>query len=176
MNIFYLDKNLNKCAQYHCDKHVVKMILEYSQILSTSHRVLDGIYIETKINNRKTKIYQLSNEILEQNLYKATHINHPCNIWIRLSKNNYLYLFNLLTLLLNEYELRYNKTHKCKQLLTYLKNPPNNISNDIFTEPPQCMPDDCKVINNSIEAYRNYYKQYKMKFAVWKNTLKPYWI
>lgn len=28
MNIFYLDHNTTKCAQYHNDKHVVKMILE----------------------------------------------------------------------------------------------------------------------------------------------------
>ena len=26
----------------HCDKHVVKMILETAQMLSTAHRVLDG--------------------------------------------------------------------------------------------------------------------------------------
>ena len=28
MNIFYLDKEPRLCAQYHVDKHVVKMILE----------------------------------------------------------------------------------------------------------------------------------------------------
>jgi len=34
MNIFYLDSNPQKCAEYHCDKHVVKMILESAQLLS----------------------------------------------------------------------------------------------------------------------------------------------
>ena len=42
MNIFYLSTNTDECARYHCDKHVVKMILETAQMLSTAHRVLDG--------------------------------------------------------------------------------------------------------------------------------------
>ena len=42
MNIFYLDEDVQKCAEYHVDRHVVKMILEYAQLLSTAHRVLDG--------------------------------------------------------------------------------------------------------------------------------------
>jgi hypothetical protein len=42
MNIFYLDKDPIKAAEYSCDKHVVKMILESAQMLCTAHRVLDG--------------------------------------------------------------------------------------------------------------------------------------
>ena len=42
MNIFYLDRDPKIAAQMMCDKHVVKMILESAQILSTAHRVLDG--------------------------------------------------------------------------------------------------------------------------------------
>ena len=42
MNIFYLHSDPRTCAEYHCDKHVVKMILEYAQLLSTAHRILDG--------------------------------------------------------------------------------------------------------------------------------------
>ena len=41
MNIFYLDKRPDDCAEMHADKHCVKMILEYAQMLSTAHRVLD---------------------------------------------------------------------------------------------------------------------------------------
>ena len=42
MNIFYLDRDPVIAAQMMCDKHVVKMILESAQMLSTAHRVLDG--------------------------------------------------------------------------------------------------------------------------------------
>lgn len=33
MNIFYLDKDIQKCVEYHCDKHVVKLIIEELQLL-----------------------------------------------------------------------------------------------------------------------------------------------
>ena len=42
MNIFYLHPNPQTAARMHCDKHCVKMILEYAQLLSTAHRDLDG--------------------------------------------------------------------------------------------------------------------------------------
>jgi hypothetical protein len=176
MNIFYLDKDLNTCAQYHCDKHVVKMILEYSQILSTAHRVLDGTLTEEKVNNRKRKTWTLSNKLFDIALYKATHVNHPSNIWVRTNQHNYLYLFNLLCKLLNEYTIRYNKEHASGRLIIYLQNLPTNINMvDEFFEPPQCMPDECKVENDSVLAYRNYYKKYKVNFAKWKTTV-PVWM
>ena len=42
MNIFILHKDPIKAAQDQCDKHVVKMIVESAQMLSTVHRMLDG--------------------------------------------------------------------------------------------------------------------------------------
>jgi hypothetical protein len=85
MNIFYLNYNPVICAQEHCDKHVVKMIVEYAQLLSTAHRVLDGIgYVELSANNRKVKRFKLD-EPRESSLYKACHINHPSAVWTRSS-------------------------------------------------------------------------------------------
>jgi len=72
MNIFYLHSNPKICAEMHCDKHVVKMILEYGQLLSTAHRVLDG--------TKQDKIYVLTDSVANNLLYKATHINHPSAI------------------------------------------------------------------------------------------------
>jgi hypothetical protein len=36
------------------------------------------------------------------------------------------------------------------------------------------MPDDCKT-ENVIEAYHNYYREYKKDFATWKNRETPSW-
>ena len=92
MNIFYLDKDPIKSAEMHCDKHVVKMIIEYAQLLSTAHRVLDGIeQIGVTSNNRKYKRYIL-NSNLENILYKSTMKNHPSAIWVRKSVHNYIYI------------------------------------------------------------------------------------
>ena len=42
MNIFYLDHDPKICAEMHLDKHSSKMMVEYAQLMSTAHRVLDG--------------------------------------------------------------------------------------------------------------------------------------
>lgn len=152
MNIFYLDSNPFICAKYHCDKHVVKMILEYAQMLSTAHRILDGY----------------DGDIL----CRATHVNHPCSKWVRSSAANYNWLYILFTELLNEYTYRYGKHHQYEKLIMQLNKAPKNIDNIGFTPPPQCMPDDCKDIS-VIDAYRKYYFKYKSKMLKWKKRDIP---
>ena len=91
MNIFYLHNDPQVCAAYHCDKHVVKMILEYAQLLSTAHHELDGVpSIEC---------------------YKKTHVNHPSAVWARQSKRHYRWLYRLLSHTCREYTKRYRKIH-----------------------------------------------------------------
>jgi len=63
-----------------------------------------------------------------------------------------------------EYTKRYNKTHltitKCKEVLKQL---PLGMPVGTFTEPPQCMPDEYKVQDDSVSAYWNYYENEKHK-------------
>ena len=87
MNIFYLDKHVSRCAAMHNDKHCIKMILEYAQLLSTAHRVIDGTLVEGQSKSgRKQKQYILPDE-RDGILYSATHINHPSAIWVRKSES-----------------------------------------------------------------------------------------
>jgi hypothetical protein len=178
MNIFYLDDNPATAAHYHCDKHVVKMILESAQLLSTAHRVLDGeMGQQLSKNNRKIKIWTLP-DWREDVLYKTAHYNHPCAIWVRKSIENYKWLYNLLTALCAEYRTRYGKVHATEtKLLEDLSYPPDNIPKVPFTEPPQAMDlyPQCKVPGNVVQAYRNYYKEIKSEIAEWRYTEKPYW-
>ena len=82
MNIFKLDRNAKKAAEYHCDKHVVKMLIEYAQLMSTAHRVLDGTeYYDKTKNGRKIKRWKHPNSNLEPLLYKAGWVKHPSTIW-----------------------------------------------------------------------------------------------
>lgn len=37
MNIFVLDTNPQKAAEYHCNKHICKMLLESAQMLCAAH-------------------------------------------------------------------------------------------------------------------------------------------
>ena len=187
MNIFYLDHEPAKCAEYMVDKHVVKMILEYCQLLSTAHRVIDGFediekrYVLGSLPPRwrNVKVWTLKDD-RNKVLYSATHINHPSAIWVRQSKANYDYLVSLLRGCLSEYTYRYGKKHKCEGLLPHLINSPRNIRIGPFTEPTPAMPDDCKVPGDSILSYRKYYIQNKQGLHSWKGKVNgrpvPHWI
>jgi len=160
MNIFYLHQDPATAAVMHNDKHVVKMILETGQMLSAAHRILDAKQVVVKINkngNKKIK-YEFENEQKERDVYKAAYINHPCTVWCRQTKANYNWLYNLFVELCKEYNHRYGNTpHKSQVRLTeYIKNPPVNIPDGPFEQPPQAMPDQYKD-PDSVTAYRNYY-------------------
>ena len=158
MNIFYLDRHPIKAAQMMCDKHVVKMILESAQMLSTAHRVCDG---EDYAN--------------ETGMYKMAHKNHPSTIWVRSSSENYVWLWKHMTALMREYTYRYEKHHATERLKGCLARTPTNIPYGVkLTDPPQCMPDYCKG-ENTVLAYQNYYIIEKSDFATWKRRAKPEW-
>ena len=177
MNIFYLHKDPEISAKMHCDKHVVKMIIEYAQLMSTAHRILDGDEYEgrTKIG-RRIRRWKHPNKNIENTIYKASHINHPSAVWARTSVANYVWLYNLFEKLCDEYTFRYGKKHSVEDRLPYLNIIPNNINPDTrLTEMPQCMPDYCKIPNQPIAAYKNYYIKEKVRFATWKNRSVPLW-
>jgi hypothetical protein len=174
MNIFYLHHDVVKCAEMHNDKHTVKMILEYAQLLSTAHRVLDGdIVIGKSKTGRKQTRYVLPSD--DSILYSATHINHPSSVWVRQSDKNYDWLFGLFQALMTEYTHRYGKTHATSRLEMHLAKLPKNIPQKPFTEPTPAMPDDVKVPGDSIASYRRYYIQNKPHLANWKKRPVPEW-
>ena len=177
MNIFYLDHDVVKCAEMHNDKHVVKMILEYAQLLSTAHRVLDGVELSgLSASGRKKKFWTLADS-RDYTLYKATHIHHPSAVWARQSAMNYYWLYTMLDVLCKEYTYRYGKIHKCERdgLVNRLQTTPVKIPIGPFTEPTPAMPDEVKIVGDSIASYRNYYINNKLHLASWKNRSVPEW-
>lgn len=179
MNIFYLDRDPRVAAEYHLDKHVVKMILEYAQLMSTAHRLLDGTEQVARINNRNRRVWTLP-DYREDVIYKPVSWNHPCAVWVRQSDLHYNWLWQLFKNLCEEYRYRYgyaaDKQHKTSLLLSHLSFLPYNIPrNTNWTEPPQAMPEDVKVPGDSIQAYKNYYIKYKKGFATWKVRGIPSW-
>ncbi|MSR16950.1 MAG: hypothetical protein EXR89_04035 [Methylococcaceae bacterium] len=176
MNIFYLHSEPEICAQQHVDKHVVKMILEYAQLLSTAHRVLDGAEALTVSDaGRKVKRWGLPDE-RDAILYETTHIQHPSAIWTRQSDEHYTFLWQLFRCLLDEYTFRYERIHATSRLLNPLQNLPNGISSKDFIEPTPAMPDKYKVSGDSITSYRNYYQCEKTRMFSWKKRERPDWI
>lgn len=166
----------------HVDKHCVKMILEYCQLLSTAHRVIDGVETVQKSKTGRNVKRWVLNDHRDMVLYSATHVNHPSAVWCRANLQNYVWLHSLLVALCAEYTYRYGKTHKCQEigLVDALRETPNNIPVGQFTEPTPAMPDACKVPGNSIQSYRNYYLMEKSRMWSWKGKLNsrmmPDWL
>lgn len=152
MNIFYLDSDPRKCAEYHNDKHVVKMILETGQLLCGAH-------------------WSTGSEAP----YKLSHQNHPCSKWTRESLSNYLWLCQLGLYLCWEYKHRYGKTHKTYETILWCCDNHPRIPDIGPTKPALAMPDSCKIANNAVLSYRNYYITEKKHFSKWKNRSVPNW-
>ena len=151
MNIFVLDIDVTKCAEYHNDKHCVKMILETAQLLCGVHW-LNGIEAP----------------------YKLTHKNHPCAIWVRDSYSNYIWLLNLGKALCAEYTYRYGRKHKCEEIIDWcILNKPMLLDKGI-TDFPLAMPQEYKV-KSAIQSYRNYYIGAKKDFCKWTKRSIPNW-
>jgi hypothetical protein len=151
------------------------MIIEYAQLLSTAHRVLDGTEYEGRtVTGRRAKRWRLD-DWREDVLYMASHMKHPDEIWIQKSKQNYDWTYQLFSDLCDEYTYRYGKVHATdRKLRDALRDAPNNIPSVGFIEPPQCMPDYCKA-STSIQAYHNYYIREKVSFAKWTKRKVPQW-
>ena len=176
MNIFYLSNNPEKAAQMHCDKHVVKMIVEYCQLLSTSHRLLDGYPYRGLSDQSITTTHWQLNDEREDMLYKATHVAHPSSIWTRQNSEHYKWLYTLLCCLLEEYKWRYKKPqHACERLLPYLALLPHGMPEGCFTPPTPVMQPHYVIPGDSVTSYRKYYMEVKSGFATWKRREKPFW-
>ena len=149
MNIFLLDYNIERCARYHCDKHVVKMPLETTRMLSTVH-------------------WRYGTE----GPYLPVHQKHPCTLWAGDSLHNYFWLLTLGFALCREYTFRYNRIHACERILAILTDPPINLKARGKTKHPQAMPDEYKS-PSSLQAYRQYYIGEKTRLCVWKKRKIP---
>lgn len=151
MNILYLHPEPVVAATMQHDKHVVKMILESTQILSTVHARY-GSTVEA---------------------YKPTHASHPCVRWAGDAVAHYQWLFRHAQGLCREYTGRYGRTHGCEAVLARLSRTPTGLHAPGWVPPPQCMPDEFKVAGDTVAAYRKYYLGAKVENANWTRRTRP---
>jgi hypothetical protein len=170
MNIFFLSESPEEAAKYHCNKHVLKMIVESWQMLSTAHWFADE-----KFANKAHEIGVIS--------YPA-FLHHPCTVWARGSKANYRWLADLGVHLCHEYYFRWSmsrlrqKVHKLYKPLKWLRRNVPDLPHKTFTYPPQIMPNWCKVDGHTVMAYRQYYvvvKAHEIQDFRWGRRIMPYW-
>jgi hypothetical protein len=122
------------------------MIVETAQLLYSAHWLLNP-------------------EDLPHFAYKLAHKNHPCSLWVRNSKTNYMWLASLGWWLCKEYQYRYGsaKIHKTEAHIVWLlENPPKSIPTGEFTPPVLAMPVEYKQ-EDPIESYKTFYIESKAK-------------
>ena len=153
MNIFLLDTDIERCARYHCDQHVIKMILESVQLMCTA---LNKKGFETP--------------------YKSTHMKHPCVLWVEESWRNFCWLAELTHALNAEYRYRFEKSidHKSMAVLDVISD--YRFEDHGLTEFAQAMPDQYKLVGDPVSAYRQFYIGDKLHFARWTRRQRPRWI
>jgi hypothetical protein len=153
MNIFILDYDRKKSAQYHCDKHINKMILEGTQMLCT-----------------------VLHKFGKSAPYKPTYMNHPCTLWVERSLSNWRWLRNFVVDLDKERFLRLGNLYTSHKSATVAIELPEPNINDIgLTSFVQTMPDKYKS-DDVVIAYRKYYRCEKKNFATWKNRPVPFFM
>jgi hypothetical protein len=148
LNIFVLHENPIENSKLLCNKHIVKMILESTQLLC-------NCFAQTKVP------------------YKRTHYNHPCSIWVRESLDNFEWLKIYAIELCKEYTYRYNKVHKCEQIIFDLNKP--KLQSTGLTEFKLAMPDQYKC-KNAVQSYKQYYLGEKLNFCKWPIERVPQFI
>lgn len=160
---FFLDTDPVICASYYCNKHVVKIPIEIAQLLSKIHYELN--------ESEHLDIYYKNPKMISKNI--------PIYIWIKLSRENYLWTVNLGLALINEYKYRYDKNeHRTEKVLMCLKNDvPLSLPSIGLT--PFLMTnkfDMYQFLSNDILLNcRYFYADVKCKNDKWKKRNKPNW-
>ena len=200
MNIFVLHRDPQEAARLHCDKHVVKMIVETAQLLSSAVHAFGEAHADRSAPQGWSRILPHPQEHLLPDqrgplpIYSATHSNHPCAVWVREASGNYVWTVRLLVGLLEEYQRRYGdesgKRHAVWALLPSLEvvpmalmqATPPELAADGTTLLPRTpfktvVPDDIlEEHTDPVKAYRAYYRKHKVGMARWKIDNQPEWM
>jgi len=169
MNIFFLSFDPVQAAQWHCDKHVVKMLLETTQLLWTAwHCYADrSLLVSAPTTKGGSPGYQ------------STHRNHPCAIWVRQSQGNWNWLISLARALADEYRFRFgaHKVHACEIHVAWLAANEPVLPPGPLTWPVLAMPDEYKISQSPTACYKAYYMGQKRErgLLVYKGRSPPPW-
>lgn len=170
MNLFILDNDLDRSAEFHVNSHVVKIILEAAQLLCAAHWVSETIgFAPRKLTSSEL---DLCRSAVTDEFYGFSHPNHPCAIWVRSSLDNFEWTHCYAHALDSEKIYRYGTSHKSIEVINRIPIP--QFSRVGLTPFAQAMPEQYKN-EDAVTAYRNYYNGEKQHLFDWKYRERPYW-
>jgi hypothetical protein len=159
MNLFILSLIPTEAAEAYMDKHVSKILLEAVQMLCTAMHVL------------------VPDTLIKDQIYKIAHLNHPVSIWVRTSRDNFIWTLDLVEALHEEWRFRYDhpidKFHRSYVVAQLIR---SHAPQDHLFPCPRAgltpfalaMPDEYKT-QNAVDSYRAYYMSpEKRRIAAWK--------
>lgn len=157
MNIFVLDSNPVLAAQYHGDKHVVKMVTETMQILCDVHWKY------------------LTDFCMHPLCCEPTHEGHPCVRWAAESRQNYSWLLELGYAIADEYHFRYHLPSTALSVFDRIQDA--TFLPDLgLTDRPRAFGKFQSDHEDIVEAYRHYYREVK-GFLTWeKGRDRPFFM
>jgi hypothetical protein len=170
MNAFILDADPSTAAHFHCDKHVVKMIVESMQMLGSAVIRHGATPDQMPLTAKGTPL-------------RGGYHHHPCTRWTGDSRANYDWIVKLAVALCDEYTYRYNKVHASTEAILHLAEMTRRIPDGPLTpfavaiSPEQrcrqAVPDFDKL--DVVDQYRLYYIHDKADFAKWTARRVPFW-
>ena len=169
MNLFFLDPDPKKCAIYHCDKHVVKQIVEDFQMLGSAVIRHGAKTNEMPLTQKGTPL-------------KGGYHNHPCTRWVGENRSNFEWTCFHALALAEEYTMRYNKKHSCQSGIEHLCRMIGMLPKGDQTEfavaiaaNQNCRHHPAFESSSVVDKYRLYYICDKVQFAKWTKRPVPEW-
>jgi hypothetical protein len=169
MNLFVLDSDPIIAAQYHCDKHVVKQILETFQMLGSAVIRHGATSDRMPLTSKGTPL-------------RGGYHHHPVTKWVGENISNYWWTCEFGMALCAEYTFRYGKIHACQKGIEHLAMmwsllPKGSMTDFAIAISPE---QTCRKYSffdslSPVSKYRLYYNCDKAHFCRWTNRKTPFW-
>jgi hypothetical protein len=161
VNIFFLDDDPARAAEYSCDSHACKMVLESAQIMSTVHWIADCSTAEA-LYGRCT-------------VYAPTHPSHPSVRWAARSLSNWRWLREHCLALSAERLWRFPGYNHHNSTAVAYRMPEPAIADLGLTEFAVGFKSELEYPGDVVQAYRRYYALEKRHLASWTRRGAPAW-
>jgi hypothetical protein len=166
MNVFWLDRSVDRAASAVDDSRVVKLCTEAAQCVAAGLRI-----------RARDPLSPLSvGRVDSAGVYEAYNIDNALPHWCALSRSHMLAVWHMTQALNDEYVRRWDDADKHGSWAAAVDwfDLVAEVPDHGWHAPPLYMPDEYKG-DDFVEAYRRYYVQEKGSDVTFERTDRPEW-